>query len=74
MRFRNLGLTEAQVWDRYLIQEKDMNYLVENDGKQNLREPIAPNPMLSSWGVDQDTCCDALNPGIKPHWSFNTKN
>lgn len=64
LRFRNLGFTEAQVWDKYVLQQRDQQYLIENDGKPHASVSGQMNTMLSSLGLAEEYCGDILNPGL----------
>lgn len=63
MRFRNLGWTEAEVWDKMVIKEMDEAYLPADDGKPREQSSNQLNKRLQSLGLDEATCADALNPG-----------
>ena len=63
MRFRNLGWTEAQVWDDIVIKEVDVAYLPAGDGKSKEQPSVQVNERLKAIGLDKSTCADALNPG-----------
>ncbi len=63
MRFRNLGRTEAQVWDDIVISQVDEAYLPADDGKGKEKTSGRVNARLESLGLDNITCSDALNPG-----------
>ena len=65
MRFRNLGSTEATFWDRNIVQQPDTRYLPEADEqRRNINEESSSfNSQLRGYGVSDDVCRDALNPG-----------
>jgi len=62
-RFRNLGQTEAQFWDKQVLQQPDPNYQVANDGKGVPRKEGVRNTRLHQLEAPEDVCRDALNPG-----------
>ena len=62
-RFRNLGKTEAQVWDEIVVEQLDEAYAIEHDGKPKQLGTQRLNGRLKGLGLDEATCRDALNPG-----------
>lgn len=74
MRFRNLGSTEAAFWDRNIIQQPDAAFLPDRDGQsRNAEEQALLNSRLQRFGVANDVCRDALNPG-EPHQFESTSH
>ena len=63
MRFLSWGLTEAQFWDRSIMQQPDTNYDVSRDGETIDLASQQLNTYLQRYAVPEDVCRDTLNPG-----------
>lgn len=73
MRFRSLGLTEAEFWERNVISQPDPRFQPDRDGNPvgvagAESSAVVTNDRLRKFGVPEDVCRDALNPGRRGHF------
>lgn len=59
LRFKTLGICEARFWHENLFSVLEAS--TENDGKRI-------NKKLLKWGVDEELCKEAINPGFHDPW------
>mmetsp|Transcript_8371 Transcript_8371/g.25104 ORF Transcript_8371/g.25104 Transcript_8371/m.25104 type:complete len:379 (+) Transcript_8371:2625-3761(+) len=67
MRWRSLGSSEAQWWDRYVLSASDNAWQPVSDQVrgQEVTQEGAGNARLKALGVREDVTQDVLNPGFK---------